>query len=725
MDYDERAALNFPLRKSIEEIIEENQENILSTLHSSPTSLSYEISKASNNNKLNEENSNENPNENALPVVIKPNDELKEYFANNPHLFVTCPSCEFVFEISDEVDGLPSYINPFELTEHQISHYQSNRFRCRICTTEFCSKCKQTPYHLGKICNLPPAPSCRFCKTEKKFNNEEEQLNDKLNDKLEGDEEKNAFVCSYCTSPFFEDICKKSKDLNCILHQSHTGNCISIHSEISSNICSICFTEELSTQPCISMTSCSHVFHYNCFVKQIDSGVYANYTRNRLDFSHCLCSVCKSLMLPAQTPLLRSFQDEKLKYIDLIRRCVYQLRAEKLEIPFGEGEEEFALRKFNFYNCHICQSIYYGGRRECGVDVEGIHSSKFACGGCRNKCKFHDPEYSIYKCRYCCNLATYFCFGTTHFCADCHDNIWGLINAYGILEEGNKIRKCRGKKCPSGGKHPANGEEHFVGCYKCLVEIRSNNDKSKRKIKKVKKFYLLKKGEEEMMEIKQLEMKVEKAKNLQFNGAVDIGFDPKEMNILKSNKSKRNVNNDGIFHIKIDKKEFLPKPVAKKIKVQKEEEAKREALIFYQKKKGNIHICDRNVVYVGRHGEIRSVKGKTICNVIKWNDAYEENFLSFSPQSNSINNICSHCINNLSDAQLITFDEFFQNSIINNNNNNGSKKKNINRNNKRVIRMEKSNADDKKFVLSLLVVQLLKSFLAIFIVVTILLCFSL
>ena len=737
---DERIALNFPLRKSIEEIIEENQEDLLSTLNSNPTS---EFSNGSTIPKLKEEAPVEIQ---ELLEVIKPNGELKEYFDSNPHLFVTCPSCELVFEIAEEDDGLPSYINSKELSDHHISHYQSSRFRCRGCSTEFCSKCKLTPYHLGRVCNLPPAPSCRFCKTVKNYKNDEDRLADKLD---------NAFVCSNCTSPF-QDICNKSKDLDCILHKNHTGSCISVNAEGSSDFCTICFSEDLYTEPCIAMSSCSHVFHYNCFVKQIETGKNENTKRNRLNYSHCLCGVCKVPMVPAQNAIPQAFVDEKLKYVDLARRSVYQLQLDKFDLPAGESEEQFSLRKFNFYKCFKCSSVYYGGRQECGVDIDGIPASEFVCSGCRNACKIHDSEEAIFKCRFCCSLATYFCFGHTHFCTPCHDRVWNFLDYghnYQVMRAEIVIKDCLGKDCPSGGNHPANGEEHLVGCYKCLEEIelnggskQKNNSGEREKLVVEKKIFSIKKGEKEIEEMKQLEKKVEKAKNLQFDGVVDLGFDPKIVNISRSKKSKRNVNRDGIFHIKIDKKEFLPKPEAKKIKVQKVEEeiikieevveveVKAEPILFYQKKKGNIHICDNNVVNVGRnrYGKIGSRNGKTLCNVVKWNNipAFEESFLSYSPQCNSINNICSHCINNLSESQLITFDEFFQNSINNNNNNNinngGKKKKrNSNRNNKIAIKMEKSIADEKSFVISPFVARLLKSILAIFIVMIITFCFTL
>jgi len=37
---------------------------------------------------------------------------------------------------------------------------------------------------------------------------------------------------------------------------------------------------------------------------------------------------------------------------------------------------------------------------------------------CPNK---HGEQFVLWKCRFCCNLSTFFCWGSTHFCQNCHD----------------------------------------------------------------------------------------------------------------------------------------------------------------------------------------------------------------------------------------------------------------------------------------------------------------
>lgn len=87
-------------------------------------------------------------------------------------------------------------------------------------------------------------------------------------------------------------------------------------------------------------------------------------------------------------------------------------------------------------------------------------------------CPQHGTDYLEYKCRYCCTLAVYFCFGTTHFCAGCHENFQTLIS-----KPANLLPQCpvgpgcvkvdETAECPLHIVHPATGEEFALGCGLC------------------------------------------------------------------------------------------------------------------------------------------------------------------------------------------------------------------------------------------------------------------
>ena len=47
---------------------------------------------------------------------------------------------------------------------------------------------------------------------------------------------------------------------------------------------------------------------------------------------------------------------------------------------------------------------------------------------CLQMCAKHGSDFLEYKCRYCCSVAVFFCFGTTHFCNACHDDFQRVTN---------------------------------------------------------------------------------------------------------------------------------------------------------------------------------------------------------------------------------------------------------------------------------------------------------
>lgn len=80
-------------------------------------------------------------------------------------------------------------------------------------------------------------------------------------------------------------------------------------------------------------------------------------------------------------------------------------------------------------NVYSLSKAYYGGEARCELDVGGTDydPTELVCGGCSDVaraqiCPKHGTDLLEYKCRYCCSVAVFFCFGTTHFCNACHDD---------------------------------------------------------------------------------------------------------------------------------------------------------------------------------------------------------------------------------------------------------------------------------------------------------------
>jgi len=81
-------------------------------------------------------------------------------------------------------------------------------------------------------------------------------------------------------------------------------------------------------------------------------------------------------------------------------------------------------------------------------------------------CPKHGKEYIEFKCKFCCNVAQWFCWGNTHFCEPCHKR--QCNGDYVSKYTKDKLPKCTGKnQCPLKMDHKPNGEEFALGCSLC------------------------------------------------------------------------------------------------------------------------------------------------------------------------------------------------------------------------------------------------------------------
>eukprot|EP00479_Gromia_sphaerica_P006362 TRINITY_DN1765_c0_g1_i1.p1 TRINITY_DN1765_c0_g1~~TRINITY_DN1765_c0_g1_i1.p1 ORF type:complete len:144 (-),score=14.08 TRINITY_DN1765_c0_g1_i1:82-513(-) len=133
------------------------------------------------------------------------------------------------------------------------------------------------------------------------------------------------------------------------------------------------------------------------------------------------------------------------------------------------------MNTFAYYNCKKCSEPYFGGRRDCeqNADAEGRPADEFVCYDCSDlknvACNIpQHKEYHLYKCRFCCSVAVWFCWGTTHFCEPCHsDRPWERAKW-----PRDKFKQCRGREsCILKTDHAPNGSEadceYSLGCAMC------------------------------------------------------------------------------------------------------------------------------------------------------------------------------------------------------------------------------------------------------------------
>lgn len=245
------------------------------------------------------------------------------------------------------------------------------------------------------------------------------------------------------------------------------------------DMCMICFTEALSCAPAIQL-KCGHVFHLHC-CKMV---LIKQWAGPRISFAFSLCPICKAnIEHPVLEELLMPIKEI---YNDVKRKAQMRLEYEGLNTVdaivtqgsrFFNDPAGYAMDKYAYYVCFKCKKAYYGGDARCDAEVgEKYDPAELVCGGCSDVaqaqiCPKHGIDFLEYKCRYCCSVAVFFCFGNTHFCNGCHDDFQRVTNVckkdLPPCPAGPKASALKVDECPLHIKHPSTGEEFALGCGIC------------------------------------------------------------------------------------------------------------------------------------------------------------------------------------------------------------------------------------------------------------------
>ena len=68
---------------------------------------------------------------------------------------------------------------------------------------------------------------------------------------------------------------------------------------------------------------------------------------------------------------------------------------------------------YAYYQCYKCKKPYFGGRKECGVEIDYFEfkPEKLVCAECSDVginvkvCDKHGKDFIEYKCKFCCSVA--------------------------------------------------------------------------------------------------------------------------------------------------------------------------------------------------------------------------------------------------------------------------------------------------------------------------------
>ena len=202
--------------------------------------------------------------------------------------------------------------------------------------------------------------------------------------------------------------------------------------------CYICLDEKK-----LKKLSCNHHVHKDCLQSQVNHLVEKG---SVLLPRHGQCGLCGKWIQK---------KDVSSKYHQSI---IYELKAACNNL------EEERLSQQRFFRCYYCKALFKGQKVPCAEDENDIPDpATVRCYHCRDKCAIHEEEYLNYKCRYCCNVASYFCGYGNHMCPSCHDI--------------QMVRDCVGESGGCDGNHPPNGTTSFcLGCTMCKIDRKLSID---------------------------------------------------------------------------------------------------------------------------------------------------------------------------------------------------------------------------------------------------------
>lgn len=405
---------------------------------------------------------------------------------------VVCPNsaCGAVYEPVPPTPGKAVPRTPLRarsavgapLTPRAHAHHAAHRLRCRDCEAVFCAACGAQPYHTGLSCEAharrASARLCRFCgealdsaaAAAAAAEGSGEAAADGGDDEAE-----QLLAMSVCA----DARCQRRARLACRKTLACGHACAGVRNEAAclgcfacgpaegdaaplpsgEDYCALCWVDALASGPCVRL-ACGHVFHYECVHKQLDPAPGTG----PLVFDFLRCSLCQAPVAHAVLARrLARHHELRADTVALLRHSLLQ----EGEADAATMDEEAVLRLCVAYACSKCAKPFYGGRAVCAVaggEDEGEHGPQRLCPACSDQppasCAKHGTRYMQYKCRFCCSLATWFCWGNTHFCEPCHAQAPGIARRKLALLP----------PCTCGRPHPPNGTVDFaVACIACAI----------------------------------------------------------------------------------------------------------------------------------------------------------------------------------------------------------------------------------------------------------------
>eukprot|EP00457_Paulinella_chromatophora_P000316 gb/GEZN01000316.1/.p1 GENE.gb/GEZN01000316.1/~~gb/GEZN01000316.1/.p1 ORF type:complete len:1660 (-),score=215.21 gb/GEZN01000316.1/:6-4985(-) len=442
-------------------------------------------------------------------------------FIEQDNLTMNCPNekCKAIISVQ-EPDNIviPAVIKEKDDDGHVLSaaaykHFMQYRVRCRGCNNNFCAECHCLPYHKGYDCKgwkeYAAAKHCRFCASTLTLENS-----------YSGD------IRDCCS----EDECVEKAQLSCTATLECGCACGGVRGEVKhmpcmkheledsgGEYCAICYVEDLNSAPAVYL-NCRHVYHYTCVKTKLET----KWPGARINFDFRCCPQCKARIVhpafKAELAPIDLLQDEvEAKALDRLR---YEGKQKDAAVNNKGGEYfgnelGYAMKCFLFYTCFKCEKPYFAGGYQCQEAGGAYNKEELLCPACQpstgSECSKHGKDWLVYKCRFCCNVASWFCWGNSHFCSSCHrpgvwqklaeirgklkKPMWEYQQCDSVKQQMEQVRKLRlsadeqveafkqiwsdPQECPLRKKHPPSGFEWGLGCSMCEdKETEADNAKA-------------------------------------------------------------------------------------------------------------------------------------------------------------------------------------------------------------------------------------------------------
>lgn len=381
--------------------------------------------------------------------------------------YVTCPKCHegFIYT-AGKIAGITKDKNGELIRPKPLESLRKFRAECIKCGTIFCVNCGSVPFHEGLTCEeeklVKSGIVCRFCVECPAVEGIEEDV---------------------CHRICWHNECKKCLPEAC-MHVSRCGHaCCGIRGEKKHFGCARCRSKRSKCSICLSsctlspsvVLKCGHPCHKNCLVDLYNE---KKVMKGKVDVPRCNNSmICKAV--PYHSCVKEDAEkweeiDSKIEEITKERMIEEDIENESVHVNNPEDKDyykqplKFAHDNFVFYFCDKCHQPYYGGHKDCEADLDDDVDidDDFICLRCQRQflnvdCPKHGNKTMVYKCFFCCNPASAFCWGRVYFCSECHKNPRNAMRP--------PFPKCDGK-CQF-APHAENGQRVVTGyCLECEVE---------------------------------------------------------------------------------------------------------------------------------------------------------------------------------------------------------------------------------------------------------------